>query len=249
LADGGTITAAFCPRINGANPVICHDGRGASFWQGSVKFAGSSDNGSMGGSSEQRCVAARQRWTGGGRAPEVRLRAKLTEARDMSGLHRLPKMSPGAAASHGPSKMDRADECEDRVPENRLLVSLAQARALSERRGGRLLPGPESDRGGRRARWRSVGGVGEGPRFVRAQVIAQVGFGAGFGWRALPRSGSFADLPLVTPPTNGRTRTPPACTGRSSGPCRHEALHSRAFFWCCAATSLPALRHPAYWAK
>ena len=40
--------AAFCPRIKGANPVICHDGRGASFWQGSVKFAGSGGNGSMG---------------------------------------------------------------------------------------------------------------------------------------------------------------------------------------------------------
>lgn len=66
-----------------------------------------------------------------------------------------------AAASHGPSKMDRADKCEDRVPENRLLVSLAQARGLSERQGGTLLPGPESDRGGRRARWWSVGGVGE----------------------------------------------------------------------------------------
>ncbi|KZB54599.1 hypothetical protein TH44_08930 [Thalassospira xiamenensis] len=32
----------------------------------------------------------------------------------------------------------------------------------------------------------------------------QGGLGPGFGWRALPRSGSFADLPLVTLPTNGR---------------------------------------------
>ncbi|MAZ32802.1 MAG: hypothetical protein CMO06_06605 [Thalassospira sp.] len=71
-----------------------------------------------------------------------------------------------AAASHGPSKMDRADECEDSVPENRLLVSLAQARALSERRGGRLLPWPEGERRGPEARWWSVGEVGEGPRFA-----------------------------------------------------------------------------------
>ena len=79
-----------------------------------------------------------------------------------------------AAASHGPSKMDRADKCEDRVPENRLWVSLAQARALSERRGGRLLPWSEGERRGPGARWWSgdeVGEVGEGPEFVRASVI------------------------------------------------------------------------------
>jgi hypothetical protein len=82
-----------------------------------------------------------------------------------------------AAASHAPSKMDRADKCEDRVPENRLLVSLAQARALSGGQSGTLLPGPEGERRGPGARWWSgdevgeVGEVGEGPEFVRVSVI------------------------------------------------------------------------------
>jgi hypothetical protein len=79
-----------------------------------------------------------------------------------------------AAASHAPSKMDRADKCEDRVPENRLLVSLAQARALSGGQSGTLLPWPEGERRGPGARWWSgdeVGEVGEGPEFVRVLVI------------------------------------------------------------------------------
>ncbi len=62
--------------------------------------------------------------------------------------------------------MDRADKCEGRVPENRLLVSLAQARGLSERRGGRFLPWPEGEQRGPGARWCSIGEVGEGLRFV-----------------------------------------------------------------------------------
>ena len=59
--------AAFCPRTKGTNPVICHDGRGASCWRGSVKFAGSGSDGSRG----QRLAVARRGWTGGGRAPEM----------------------------------------------------------------------------------------------------------------------------------------------------------------------------------
>jgi hypothetical protein len=35
-------------RIKGANPVICHDGRGACFWKRSVEFAGSGSDGSSG---------------------------------------------------------------------------------------------------------------------------------------------------------------------------------------------------------
>ncbi|SIS56439.1 hypothetical protein SAMN02744133_101192 [Thalassospira xiamenensis M-5 = DSM 17429] len=38
------------------------------------------------------------------------------------------------------------------MPEIRLLVKMAAARGLSGRRGGRLSPWPESDRGGQKAR-------------------------------------------------------------------------------------------------
>ncbi len=71
-----------------------------------------------------------------------------------------------AAASHGPPTMDRADKCEDRVPENRLWVNLAQTRGLSGCQSGTLLPGPEGERRGPGARWWSVGGVGERLRFA-----------------------------------------------------------------------------------
>ncbi len=72
-----------------------------------------------------------------------------------------------------PPTMDRADRYEDRAPEIRLLVSLAQARALSERRNGRLLPWPEGERRRPKVGWWLIGEVGEGPGFIRVSAVAR----------------------------------------------------------------------------
>ncbi|WP_297011412.1 hypothetical protein [Thalassospira sp.] len=65
-------------------------------------------------------------------------------------------------------------------------------------------PPPESERRSREPDSRPSAGLEMALGLFGRRWLRQVGLGAGFGWRALPRSGSFADLPLVTLPTNGR---------------------------------------------